>query len=78
MYNQLRGKEKFRWKNWVFSLKIIEEVKKAVTSLSSQCFPLGKLVTSLPTVEKWFEDKWYPIPLFAEDELHNLVFDEEM
>jgi hypothetical protein len=73
----MKENEKTVWKNWVFSLRIIAEVRKAVFALSSQCYPLGKSVTLL-AVERWCVNDGCPILMFAEDELQDLIFNEEM
>ena len=69
--------DKVIWRNWVFSLKVAEEVRRAVLSMSSKCYPLGKSVLA---VEKWCVNVNVecPILMFSELELLDLIFNEEM
>ncbi len=54
--------------------RVIEEVQNAVTNLSSQCYPLGKLVAPLHAVENWIIGYGYPNFVLDEDELRELIF----
>jgi hypothetical protein len=78
MHNQFHGKKNVVWKDWVFSQRVIEEVKNTVTNLSSQCYPLGKLEAPLDYLENWIIGFGYPNFVFAENELRELIFTETM
>lgn len=78
VHKRIQDRHNVDWRNWVsLRLSIIKEVKDAVTSMSSECYPLGKLVNPLHDVEMWIE-LGHPISTFVEDELCEWVWNEEM